>query len=452
MADNRKQNTTSTNQLTAQGGRTINNVLSSANDLYDNNVGGVPYSGNTVSPFSKQQTRGFDSMMKTAGSYNGYMAPAMRNIQGMAAGGSNPLLGQMAAGNERNANNNFALNHIASGAARGTNNNPFLDRFATGENAGANNNVFLDSFANGSRIGANDNPFINSIALGQRMGKSSNPLFRRYAAGEFLNGRLNPTFSAVVDRTQQDAHDAVNMNAAAAGRYGSGVHQGNVAREIAGVTNRMLSDQYNREVGNMFTANQHEMAGRQQDYGNLFGAQNIRAGNYQRNFNNAMSAQGRKDQNRYQDFNAAMAAQNRQTGDSQRDFNNMLAAQGARQGNYNQNFQNVMAAQQGLNAGQSGAINAANALPGMYNASLYPAQTMTSVGQRYQDLNQGILNQRRDQFNAANAAPWNQLARLISAASGNATAGATTQSQSGTSGMNWGQLIGNAAQTGAYLL
>lgn len=76
----------------------------------------------------------------------------------------------------------------------------------------------------------------------------------QYAGGQNLDGRNNPEFNKLVTRAQDDATNAVNMGAMAAGRYGSGVHQGNVAREVGNVTSNMLADNYNKEVGNMFQA------------------------------------------------------------------------------------------------------------------------------------------------------------------------------------------------------
>ncbi len=78
----------------------------------------------------------------------------------------------------------------------------------------------------------------------------------QYAGGQNLDGRNNPEFNKLVTRAQDDAANQVNMGAMAAGRYGSGVHQGNVAREVGNVTSNMLSDNYNNEVRNMFQAQQ----------------------------------------------------------------------------------------------------------------------------------------------------------------------------------------------------
>lgn len=55
------------------------------------------------------------------------------------------------------------------------------------------------------------------------------------AGGDFSN---DATFNQTLGAAQQDATDAVNMGASAAGRYGSAVHQGNVAKEVGDLTNR----------------------------------------------------------------------------------------------------------------------------------------------------------------------------------------------------------------------
>lgn len=59
------------------------------------------------------------------------------------------------------------------------------------------------------------------------------------ARGDFSN---DTTFNQTLGRAQEDAGHAVNMGASAAGRYGSAVHQGNVAQEVGDLTNRAMLD------------------------------------------------------------------------------------------------------------------------------------------------------------------------------------------------------------------
>lgn len=55
------------------------------------------------------------------------------------------------------------------------------------------------------------------------------------AMGDFSN---DATFNQTLGAAQDDARDAVNLSASAAGRYGSAKHHGNVANEIGELTNR----------------------------------------------------------------------------------------------------------------------------------------------------------------------------------------------------------------------
>lgn len=67
----------------------------------------------------------------------------------------------------------------------------------------------------------------------------------------------NPEFQNVLKQAQSAASDAVNSNAAAAGRYGSGVHQGNLASEIGDLTSRMVGQEYQNWQGRRDAANQN---------------------------------------------------------------------------------------------------------------------------------------------------------------------------------------------------
>ena len=57
------------------------------------------------------------------------------------------------------------------------------------------------------------------------------------AQGDFSNDK---TFMNTLGAAQQDARDAVDLTASAAGRYGSATHQGNIAKEVGELTNRAM--------------------------------------------------------------------------------------------------------------------------------------------------------------------------------------------------------------------
>lgn len=60
-----------------------------------------------------------------------------------------------------------------------------------------------------------------------------------------FNVNDNPGFQSVLKQATDSAGQAVDMGASAAGRYGSGIHQGNVAREVGNVAGQLTSNEYN---------------------------------------------------------------------------------------------------------------------------------------------------------------------------------------------------------------
>ena len=116
------------------------------------------------------------------------------------------------------------------------------------------NNVNMATSADGLSADQRSAMDMMRAIAGNANGSSSQSNLGAYANGSMI-GRGNPAFDAVLQRSQQDATNAVNLGASAAGRYGSGVHQGNVAREVGDLTNRALSSQYNQDIANMFSAN-----------------------------------------------------------------------------------------------------------------------------------------------------------------------------------------------------
>lgn len=67
----------------------------------------------------------------------------------------------------------------------------------------------------------------------------------RSTANSSFNPYDNEGFGSVLRQSQDAARNNVNAGASAAGRYGSGVHQGSVAREVGNVTGGLLNNEYN---------------------------------------------------------------------------------------------------------------------------------------------------------------------------------------------------------------
>lgn len=178
----------------------------------------------------------------------------------------------------------------------------------------------------------------------------------------------NPAFQDVLRQAQTSARDAVNMSAGGAGRYGSGVHQGNLASEVGDLTSRMVGSEYQNWQNRRDAANT-----------NLFNMGQTGIGTQ-------MSAQG----------NVANLGQ---TG--------MANRMGAAQNLYNM--------------GQGAIGNLGTAYQGM-NA---PAQDLMQIGAMNEDLATRKMNDRLRIFNEKNNAPWNQISRLNAIASGAGQLGGT---------------------------
>ena len=73
------------------------------------------------------------------------------------------------------------------------------------------------------------------------------------AGGDFTN---DPTFNQTLGAAQRDARYNVDLGASGAGRYGSAVHQGNVAREVGELTNRAMLDRQRWAQGALGQATQ----------------------------------------------------------------------------------------------------------------------------------------------------------------------------------------------------
>lgn len=79
----------------------------------------------------------------------------------------------------------------------------------------------------------------------------------------------NPAFKQVLEQAQGAASNAVNQNTAAMGRYGSGTHQGVMAREIGDLTSRAVGDEYRNWQGRKDSAQSALFNAGQTGQGNL---------------------------------------------------------------------------------------------------------------------------------------------------------------------------------------
>lgn len=96
--------------------------------------------------------------------------------------------------------------------------------------------------------------------------------WRTTASGAEL-GNTSPAFDSVLKRVQDDTRTGVDLSMSGTGRYGSpGAHQGVLARELGGVTDKMMVDEYGRQLGRMDQARGSLAGLGQQGITNRFGA------------------------------------------------------------------------------------------------------------------------------------------------------------------------------------
>lgn len=96
-------------------------------------------------------------------------------------------------------------------------------------------------------------------------------MWRNVAGGGDLN-TVSPTFNNVMKQAQDAARDNVNLSMSAGGRYGSGVHTDVLGKTVGDLTDRMLSEEYDRQLGRMDTARTNLANLGQQGITNMFGA------------------------------------------------------------------------------------------------------------------------------------------------------------------------------------
>ena len=149
-----------------------------------------------------------------------------------------------------------AMNTIGQGA------NWAQDRF----------NINLDNVANygmyGMKNGLND---IQQGVVNRLTGQAT----------KAFNPNDNPGFQSVLKQATDSAGQAVDLGASAAGRYGSGIHQGNVAREVGNVAGQLTSNEYNDFKNRQDAANASLFNAGQQGTQNVWGQTDALSNAYQ---------------------------------------------------------------------------------------------------------------------------------------------------------------------------
>lgn len=236
-------------------------VLSAANGIYGN--GGYNQyqqtAMNALSPFTQGAGNVSTGVLDSLGG-SAMANPAMQGMAGIGAGQLDVGSGAQSALASRAGANPFMRNFSSlangsmdvssagldrlSGAAQA---NPFLSGFQSFANGAGNvSNQSLLDYARGATGGSNPAMAGFQELSGARGPSVSEQNLMNIAQGGML-GLTDPNFEAVLARATQRQNDAVNMQASAMGRYGSGAHQGVLAREVGDMQAQARMEQLMRE-------------------------------------------------------------------------------------------------------------------------------------------------------------------------------------------------------------
>lgn len=274
---------------------------------------------------------------QTQQSYNGIM-----NVANRQANGRNGITSQM-----QDIIGNGGFNDAQAGAM-GNMSRQLRELGSNGLSAGQDRAMStygrqLDQLGNNGLTRVQDNALQNYSQL----------------ANSEYNPNANPGAQGVLNSAIRDTKNAVNLNAAAAGRYGSGVHEGVLASKVGDLSSDFRYNDFNNWLGRRDTANNNMASLSQQGIGNTQG----------------------------------------------------LAQSMANLGQ--QGMQNRQGLSSGLfNAAQTGIGNMNTA----YQGSLQPFQSMGGVGQAYDDLARRTMDDRIRITNDTRNAPWQNIGNLLNVA------------------------------------
>ena len=265
-------------------------------------------------------------------------------------------------------------------------------------------------FANGQY--STSNAAQTGVANSARSTSMSEKNLADIANGGLLN-REDPYFERALTAAQNRVANEINMGASAGGRYGSGVHQGNIARELGDMEASQRVNQYMNERANQVQANSLIDQQRQAGLGLSLNAANSASGIDQAN-------QGLR-------FQGANAQANLYGAGLDRSLNALNSASSIDQSNQsmraagasnlaNQYSNNLNQSLNALNSASSidqsnqsmraaGASNLANQYSNNLNQSLNALNSATGIDQSNQNLRmQGIAGQGATHANSVGQA------------------------------------------------
>lgn len=310
----------------------LQRTMTDASKLYEGGVGGRTFMGSLVNPMANQTIGGLDHMQNVSQQSVPFMSSAFGRLNNLA--------------DDRNPQS--VQGQDAMSAAVGGYGAP-----GTGQ---------IDSIASQSQGPSFSQQNLSNVAQGKMLGGA------------------DPYFERAMEAASRKAGDAINMSASGAGRYGSGVHQGNLAREIGDMQATARSNQYNTERGRQVEANSLIDAQRGAGLDRALGAYSTSAGIQGQNADRRIGAANNLFQMGQQGFNNRMAAFDR--------------------------------------------------MPAAYETAMMPGRTGLEIGGRYEDLNQRVLDDQSRIFDSTQNAPWEQLARYNAIATGMGGLGGTQTQRS----------------------
>jgi hypothetical protein len=430
--------------------------LKDAENLYKSGVGSQPYTGSTVVPFANQTMQGMNSIegiakanmngrglsgeyqaLLNSGGFNSPQQSSMSGIGNFAGGGGNVstygidrLRGQ--------SMNNPAMSGYQNAAGGGLGVDTYGQRNIASQ---ATRNPAMRDFQNfASGGGDSSNYGQRNIASAARMPSMSEQNLNDIASGGMLD-REDPNFERALAAAQSRAANEINMGASSSGRYGSGVHQGNVARELGDMEATQRVNQYMRERANQVQANQLIDQQRQAGLGLSLNAANSASGIDQANqglrFQGANAAANQYSSGLNQSLGALNSASGLEQGNRQMQMQGIggmgstyansigqaLGAAGQSAGIQSGNNDRQMAAlMQQFNAGQQGIGNIGTAYEGLKA----PRNDLMGIGSMYEDLGGRLKNDELRIFQEQQNAPWNQIGRLNAIAAGAGSMGGTS--------------------------
>lgn len=204
------------------------------------------------------------------------------------------------------------------------------------------------------------------------------------ASGEYLH-RKDPHFEQALARSMSDASNDVNMGAAAAGRYGSAVHQGNVARELGDMSASARLDQYYREREAQMQANSMLDTQRNANLDTRFDVARAREEQYAQSLAQQMQAASLMDAERRAGLGIQLDAANSISANQASDYDRQLAA----------SQQAYIAGQQSLNNMQTA-----------YRGKNAPAQDLIAVGQAFEEQEASRLADERRALHEKQEKQW----------------------------------------------